>query len=118
MTRHGRIAFAAPAALPVEVADKRNFRAAAEASFVTQSTLSAGIKELETLLVLDLVERDPRGVRLTPAGEKSPVARAPARRRPGPGETARGAGAPLSDCSRLGVIPRSRLSCCRVCLPP
>ena len=54
----------------VEVADKRNFRAAAEASFVTQSTLSAGIKELETLLGVELVERDPRGVRLTPAGEE------------------------------------------------
>ena len=54
----------------VEVADKRNFRAAAEASFVTQSTLSAGIKELETLLGVELVERDPRGVRLTSAGEE------------------------------------------------
>src|SRR5258706_12642044 len=34
----------------VEVAARLNFRAAAEASFVTQSTLSAGIKELESSL--------------------------------------------------------------------
>ncbi len=58
----------------VEVADKLNFRAAAEASFVTQSTLSAGIKELESLLGVELVERDPRGVRLTPGGRGSRAA--------------------------------------------
>jgi LysR family hydrogen peroxide-inducible transcriptional activator len=52
----------------VEVADKLSFRAAAEASFVTQSTLSAGVKELESMLGVELVERDPKGVRLTPVG--------------------------------------------------
>jgi len=54
----------------VELADRLNFRAAAEAKFVTQSTLSAGIKELETLLGTQLVERDKRRVRLTAVGEE------------------------------------------------
>ena len=34
----------------VALAERLNFRAAAEDSFVTQSTLSAGIKELEAQL--------------------------------------------------------------------
>ena len=90
----------------VEVADKRNFRAAAEASFVTQSTLSAGIKELETLLGVELVERDPRGVRLTSAGEEvARRARTLLAAAQDLVETAQGAGAPLSGLFRLGVIP-------------
>ncbi len=89
-----------------KVADKLNFRAAAEASFVTQSTLSAGIKELEALLGVELVERDPRGVRLTPAGEAA-VARArtvlaSARDLV---ESVHGAATPLGGVFRLGVIP-------------
>ena len=90
----------------VEVADLLNFRAAAEASFVTQSTLSAGIKELESVLGVELVERNPRGVRLTPAGEE--VARrartvlAAARDLV---DSARDAGVPLGGIFRLGVIP-------------
>src|SRR4029077_10177201 len=59
----------------VELADSLNFRLAAEASFVTQSTLSAGIKELESVLGVQLVERDTRVVRITPVGEEV-VARA------------------------------------------
>jgi LysR family transcriptional regulator, hydrogen peroxide-inducible genes activator len=54
----------------VTLAEKLNFRAAAEACFVTQSTLSAGIKELENGLGVQLVERDKRTVRLTRAGEQ------------------------------------------------
>jgi LysR family hydrogen peroxide-inducible transcriptional activator len=90
----------------VEVGEKRNFRAAAEACFVTQSTLSSGIKELETQLGVELVERDPRGVRLTPAGEQT-VERAKSMLAAAQDlvETARGAGAPLSGDFRLGVIP-------------
>ena len=53
----------------VELSQRLNFHAAAEAQFVTQSTLSAGIKELETLLGVQLVERDKRHVRLTAVGE-------------------------------------------------
>jgi LysR family hydrogen peroxide-inducible transcriptional activator len=54
----------------VAVADRLNFRAAAQGCFVTQSTLSAGIKELESVLGTELVERDKRHVRLTRAGEE------------------------------------------------
>lgn len=45
-----------------------HFGRAAEASFVSQSTLSAGIRELETLLGVTLVERSRRMVRFTPLG--------------------------------------------------
>lgn len=90
----------------VELADRLNFRAAAEAQFVTQSTLSAGIKELETLLGTQLVERDKRRVRLTAVGEEV-VARA---RELLAGandlaEAARSAAAPLSGRLRFGAIP-------------
>ena len=47
-----------------------HFGRAAEACFVTQSTLSAGIRELETLLGVTLVERTRRVVRFTPLGQK------------------------------------------------
>src|SRR5580765_1272860 len=53
----------------VELSVRLNFRVAAEGQFVTQSTLSAGIKELETVLGVQLVERDNRNVRLTAIGE-------------------------------------------------
>src|SRR6266478_9817976 len=90
----------------VEVADKRNFRAAAEASFVTQSTMSAGIKELETLLGVQLVERDHRSVRLTAVGEDV-VARAKELLAAATdlAEAARSATRPLSGPLRLGAIP-------------
>ena len=90
----------------VTLSEKLNFRAAAEACFVTQSTLSAGIKELETQLGAQLVERDKRSVRLTPAGEQV-VARG--RRLVAEAadlvETVRAARAPLSGPFRLGAIP-------------
>jgi len=90
----------------VEVADRLNFRAAAEASFVTQSTLSAGIKELESSLGVELVERDPRGVRLTPAGEEvARRARSVLAAVKDMVDSARDAGAPLGGIFRLGVIP-------------
>src|ERR1700745_3877066 len=47
-----------------------HFGKAADACFVTQSTLSAGLRELETLLGITLVERTRRVVRFTPLGEK------------------------------------------------
>lgn len=59
----------------VQVADALNFTQAAESCFVTQSTLSSGIRELEALLGTSLLERDKRRVRLTAAGEQA-VARA------------------------------------------
>lgn len=54
----------------ISLADHGHFGRAAEASFVTQSTLSAGIRELETLLDANLVERTRRVVRFTPLGER------------------------------------------------
>ena len=90
----------------VEIADKLNFRAAAEASFVTQSTLSAGIRDLESLLGVELVERDPKGVRMTPAGQEA-VRRAKIILAAAQDlvDAARDAGAPLAGIFRLGVIP-------------
>ncbi|WP_289041891.1 LysR substrate-binding domain-containing protein [uncultured Aliiroseovarius sp.] len=51
------------------VAETLNFSRAAEMCFVTQPTLSAGIKELEDRLGVQLVERTRRSVMLTPLGE-------------------------------------------------
>jgi LysR family hydrogen peroxide-inducible transcriptional activator len=45
-----------------------NFRQASEKLFITQSTLSAGIKELEKALGVVLLERNKRSVRLTDIG--------------------------------------------------
>ena len=46
-----------------------HFGRAAESCYVTQSTLSAGLRELETLLGVTLVERTRRVVRFTTLGE-------------------------------------------------
>ncbi|RPH45475.1 MAG: hydrogen peroxide-inducible genes activator [Burkholderiales bacterium] len=54
----------------VKLSEKLNFTQAAEASFVTQSTLSGGIQELERQLGAQLVERDRQHVRMTPIGEE------------------------------------------------
>jgi len=90
----------------VELSSRLNFRVAAEAQFVTQSTLSAGIKELETLLGVQLVERDKRHVRLTAVGEDV-VARAKELLAAATdlAEAARSATRPLSGPLRLGAIP-------------
>jgi LysR family hydrogen peroxide-inducible transcriptional activator len=103
----------------VVLAEKLNFRAAAEACFVTQSTLSAGIKELESQLEAHLVERDKKSVRLTPLGEQV-VERA--RRliaEAGDLVTAARAGRePLSGPFRLGVIPTIAPFLLPAALPP
>jgi LysR family hydrogen peroxide-inducible transcriptional activator len=90
----------------VELSERLNFRVAAEAQFVTQSTLSAGIKELESVLGVQLVERDRRHVRLTAVGEEV-VARARALLAAATdlAEAARSAALPLSGPLRLGAIP-------------
>lgn len=59
----------------VALAEHRHFGRAANACFVSQPTLSTQLKKLETHLGVDLIERGPRSVLLTPAGEKV-VARA------------------------------------------
>jgi LysR family transcriptional regulator, hydrogen peroxide-inducible genes activator len=53
----------------VELADTRHFGRAAERSFVSQPTLSAQLKKLEAYLGVQLIERAPKRVSLTPAGE-------------------------------------------------
>ncbi len=59
----------------VALAEHRHFGRAAEACFVTQPTLSTQIKKLEKELGVELIERSPRNVALTDAGERI-VARA------------------------------------------
>lgn len=51
------------------VADTLNFSRAADLCFVTQPTLSAGIKELEERLGVQLIERTRQSVLLTPVGK-------------------------------------------------
>ena len=52
------------------VADTLNFSRAADLCFVTQPTLSAGIKELEDRLGVQLIERTSQTVMLTTVGEE------------------------------------------------
>src|SRR3569623_461928 len=54
----------------VALKDHGHFGRAAEVCFVTQSTMSAGIRELETLIGVTLVERTRRVVRFTPLGDR------------------------------------------------
>jgi LysR family hydrogen peroxide-inducible transcriptional activator len=90
----------------VELSEHLSFRVAAEGQFVTQSTLSAGIKELERLLGVQLVERDKRHVRFTAVGEET-VGRARELLAAATdlAEAARAATGPLSGPLRLGAIP-------------
>ncbi len=83
-----------------------HFGKAAEASFVSQSTLSAGIRELESLLDVTLVERSRRVVRFTALGEKV-VAKAHRLLREGEelADLVQAAGKPLTGSLRMSVIP-------------
>ncbi|MBK5912702.1 LysR family transcriptional regulator [Rhodothalassium salexigens] len=54
----------------VTLRDTEHFSRAAEQCHVTQSTLSAGLAELENVLDVKLVERSRRGVFFTPLGEE------------------------------------------------
>ena len=88
------------------VADFQHFTKAAEASFVTQSTLSAAINELEVQLGVKVFERNKKSVLVTPLGEKLLVQ---ARIILGEVEDllslAKDFKHPLSSELRLGVIP-------------
>jgi LysR family hydrogen peroxide-inducible transcriptional activator len=90
----------------VALADRLNFTRAAEDCHVTQSTLSAGLKELEDGLGTRLVERDRQNVLMTPLGED--VARR-ARDILAAAQDlvalASGASEPMCGTLRLGVIP-------------
>ncbi len=90
----------------VALSEQLNFTRAAESCFVTQSTLSAGLKELEDILGTQLVERDRQTVLMTPLGQD--IAR---RARDILTATqdlvalAAGAAEPMTGQLRLGIIP-------------
>ena len=83
-----------------------HFGRAAEACFVTQSTLSAGLREIETLLGITLVERTRRVVRFTPLGIRiADKAQRVLRETEELADLARAEGQPLTGELRMGVIP-------------
>jgi len=88
------------------VAEHKHFTKAADACFVTQSTLSAAIAELESQLDAKVFERNKKSVLITPLGEKLLKQ---ARVILGDVEDfvalARAYAEPLSGDLRLGVIP-------------
>ena len=83
-----------------------HFGKAAEASFVSQSTLSAGLRDLEGLLGVTLVERTKRNVRFTPLGN-AVVAKAHRILREAEelSELVQSSGQPLAGEVRMSVIP-------------
>ncbi|MES9958403.1 MAG: LysR substrate-binding domain-containing protein [Sedimenticola sp.] len=90
----------------VAVVELRHFGQAAEHCFVTQSTLSAGIQELENLLGATLIERSKRKVLPTPLGiEIAGKAQQLLDLATEMTEMADSQGKPLSGTLRLGVIP-------------
>ena len=90
----------------VALREHGHFGKAADASYVTQSTLSAGLRELETLLGVTLVERTRRVVRFTALGEKiADKAVRILREAEAIAEVARAEGQPLHGELRMGVIP-------------
>lgn len=90
----------------IALKDHGHFGRAADSCFVTQSTLSAGIRELETLIGVTLVERTRRVVRFTPLGDGIVAkARRVLREAEELGDMARAAGQPLSGEMRMSVIP-------------
>lgn len=90
----------------VAVHDEGHFGRAAESCFVTQSTLSAGVQELEKLLGTKLVERSRQGVRFTPLGKEIVErARRLLREAEEIAGLAQAAGRPLTGELSMGVIP-------------
>lgn len=90
----------------VALSEQFNFTRAAESCFVTQSTLSAGLKELEDLLGARLVERDRQSVLMTPIGvEVAKRARDILAATRDLVDLAADAQEPMAGQLRLGVIP-------------
>lgn len=90
----------------VELVDSRHFGNAAQKCRVTQSTLSAGIQELEDLLGVRLLERTKRKVVATPIGlEIAKRARRTLEEAEGLVEAAKADAKPLTGNLRLGIIP-------------
>nr|WP_247710707.1 hydrogen peroxide-inducible genes activator [Qipengyuania aestuarii] len=83
-----------------------HFGRAADASFVSQSTLSAGIRELESLLGVTLVERSRRVVRFTALGNQVvDKAHRVLRETEELADLVQAAGKPLAGQLRMSVIP-------------
>lgn len=90
----------------VALNDHGHFGKAAVACFVTQSTLSAGLRELESLVGVVLVERSRRVVRFTALGEAIvEKARRVVREAEELADMVKASGKPLSGELRMGVIP-------------
>ncbi|MBI1776522.1 MAG: hydrogen peroxide-inducible genes activator [Proteobacteria bacterium] len=88
------------------LAEERHFGKAALQCHVTQSTLSASIKELEETLEAPLVDRTKRRVVLTPTGEETARrARQILEDAASLTRAAQSAGEPLAGTLRMGVIP-------------
>ena len=90
----------------VALATHLNFRKAAEASLVSQPTLSGQIAQLEAMLGVTLFERHPRGAELT----KAALALLPEAKRTLNSadrfvQVAESVGTPLTGPLRIGVIP-------------
>ena len=90
----------------VALAELRHFGRAAAACGVTQSTLSAGIRDLETVLAATLVDRTTRSVVFTPLGEDLVGrAREILKLAEDLADAARASAEPLGGPLQVGVIP-------------
>lgn len=90
----------------VALAEVRHFGRAAVACGVTQSTLSAGIRDLETVLAATLVDRTTRSVVFTPLGEALVGrAREILKLAEDLADAARAGAEPLAGPLQVGVIP-------------
>lgn len=90
----------------VTLSEKLNFTRAAKACYVTQSTLSVGLRELEDVLGARLVERNRQTVLMTPTGiEVAQRARAILVAAQDLVEIAAASRALMTGLLRLGVIP-------------
>jgi LysR family hydrogen peroxide-inducible transcriptional activator len=90
----------------VALEDTGHFGKAAESCFVTQSTLSASLRELESLVGVTLVERNRRVVGFTPLGARiAEKARRVLREAEELADIAQAERTPLTGDLRMGVIP-------------
>jgi len=90
----------------VALKEHGHFGRAADACFVTQSTLSAGIRELESLIGITLVERTRRIVRFTALGDRIvEKAHRVLREAEELAAIAQASGSPLAGELRMSVIP-------------
>lgn len=106
MTHHRRLPSLKQLRHLVAIADHGHFGRAAQSCFVTQSSISASIKELEAVLGQVLIERTKRRVALTPLGADV-VARARILINQAEDivDLVAASGSPLSGPLRLGIIP-------------